>query len=93
MLIPSDAEKAAGIAEVHRLLDNLISPDLIQKIIELIEANHECDVYANAWHTNLWLDGERIEAHDITVEAIGAAAAHFEERQRSVQQMLDQLPN
>lgn len=76
----TDAEKATHIKEARRLLDNLIAPELVQTICQLIEAGHECEVYANAWHTNLWLNGVRIESADITAEAIDAAVAKFGER-------------
>ena len=67
----------ASIAEARKLLEGIITPALIQTICNLIAAGADCYAYTSGYdhHVNLWLNGQRIEAHDITAEALTAAAS------------------
>ena len=67
----------ATMAEARKLLKRIIKPELIQTICDLIAAGADCYVYTSGYdhHVNLWLNGQRIEAHDITAEALTAAAS------------------
>lgn len=67
----------ASIAEARKLLKGIITPELIQTICDLISAGADCYVYTSGYdhHINLWLNGQRIEAHDITAKALQAAAS------------------
>ena len=66
----------AAMAEARNLLEGIITPELIQTICNLIAAGADCYAYTSGYdhHVNLWLNRQRIEAHDITAEALTAAA-------------------
>lgn len=69
----------ASIAEARKLLKGIIKPELIQTICDLIAAGADCYVYTSGYdhHVNLWLNGQRIEAHDITAEALQAVTTQI----------------